>query len=133
MVRRSLSNTTDNDGKVIPKALAMQKLFGMREKPSEGKFYMSDTIQPSLNKISLTRFERPNRVRWDKEQIEKSNIPNDVKATHERFRSGNLPTNNLNYCVVSKTDGYIYLFTADHRLVASQPVLLGKTKGDKVR
>lgn len=108
----------------------MQELFGMKSRAPEDTFYKANTIQERLNTISLTRFARPNRVRWAHEQIEQSNIPTDVKESHQKFYDGVLPTNGLPYCIISKSNGCIYLFTADHHLVAAQPVLLGKEKGD---
>lgn len=74
-------------------------------------------------------------------------MPADVKNAYMMFVSDGirwqikdtLPSQNIpsrkiqsqgNYAIISKTDGHMYLFDADHRLVSRKSVLLGRDRSD---
>ena len=61
------------------------------------------------------------------ERVEKAyEIENyEVKTTYLKFLSWEFDNWWLPYCIISKYDYKIYLFTSDHKLVACQPVLTG--------
>jgi len=79
---------------------------------------------------------------------QKSLIPADVKNAYlmfagdtirkqvkEKFPFATTPSRNIDtkrksYAIVSKTDGHMYLFDSDHRLVSRKSVLLGKDVSD---
>ena len=78
---------------------------------------------------------------------QRSAMPTDVKNAYlmfagdsirdnvkDNFPSQNVPNRKINpesnYAIISKTDGHMYLFTRDHRLVSRKSVLLGKDKSD---
>lgn len=49
----------------------------------------------------------------------------EVKTIYLKFLSWEIDNDWLPYCIISKYDYKIYLFTSDHKLVACQPVLTG--------
>lgn len=132
-------------------------LLGMKEKSEYTNNTIVDKNKLTYNFIK--NLERKNRVfdTWldilgankllSNEFGQRWTMPTDVKNAYLMFVSdgirwqikNQLPSQNIpsrriqaqgNYAIISKTDGHMYLFDADHRLVSRKSVLLGSDRSD---
>lgn len=142
---------------LIGETASAMHLIGMKKWSSYPKNAIGQP--PNLNQAFLKNLaERRNRVfhswfdifSWKQlfnEFGQRGTMPADVKNAYMMFVSDSirwqikdtLPSQNIpsrkiqsqgNYAIISKTDGHMYLFDADHRLVSRKSVLLGRDRSD---
>lgn len=71
------------------------------------------------------------RLYMNENDIMESDIPDDVKESYQKFRSWEFDNKWMPYAIISKYCYNIYMFSADHILLAKQPVITWATVWDR--
>lgn len=126
-------------GPLGQRTAALQQLWGMRtyDESVWGHPYPDHELKAQIDQTTLQVLRRPHRSAIPLDKLNTiSTVPQDVKTMLDNITSNKewkYPTDGKSYCIVSKTNACIYMFSPDHKLLSRLPVILGKEKWDTYR